>query len=190
MGGKPFDRQVINLLERAISLDTNEVGSYADLALREYVLNNYASRSSGGSDARTTQPTVGSAQFLGSGFRVRALGSPAMQVTLDPGLGFFNDNLSPTSLGGIGGIDDVSVLKPLSLTALETINVPAADPTNARIDIIEVQVDRRTTDATLRDVLNPVSGTFTPTSVNKTLTYNQNGRSTVNGEIGRASCRE
>lgn len=181
MSGKPFDREVINALERPLSSDVNEVGSYADLALREFIMNLTAERNGAVDDSRKIVPTVGGAVFLGAGFKTRALGSPAMQVQLDPGLGFYNDNTPTSSVSNVSGVDDLSVIKPLALTASEIIAVPAADPVNPRIDIIEVKIDRRMTDSSLRDVLNVSTGQFQPGAVNKTLSYNQNGRSTVGG---------
>lgn len=180
MSNKPFDREVINLLERPLSTDVNEIGSYADLALRELVLRTFSGRAAFSDDRNAILPAAGGAAFIGSGFRVRGV-TGSLQVTVDSGLGFFDDNTTASSVGGVGGVDDLSLIKPLTLTALETINVPAADPTNPRMDIVEVQFDRRLMDATSRDVLNPVTGQFTPGAVNKTLSYNQNGRSTVNG---------
>lgn len=179
MSGKPFDREVINSRERPLSSDVNEIGSYADLALRETLLNIYSSRLSVSSDSRSIQPPSGFLAFIGSAFKVRS--ATGMQVTLDAGLGFVNDNTPIASFGGIGGVDDLSLIKPLSLTATETISVPAADLSNPRWDIIEVQTDRRYTDATSRDIFNPSAAAFQPGVVNKTLSYNQNGRSTVNG---------
>lgn len=187
MADSPFDREVINKNERPISSDVNEVGSYADLALRELLLNLMAGRNSLNDDSRKILPVANTAAFLGAGFKARATSQPtggSLAVSLDPGLGWFNDNTPVSGLGSpvvSGGVNDLSVLKPLSLTATETIAIPAADPSHGRVDLIEVQVDRRFMDPTSRDILNVTTGAFVPNSVNKTLSYNQNGRSTVNG---------
>lgn len=180
MSGKPFDRQVINQLERPLSTDVNQISTYADQALRELFLNIYSSRMAVGSDLQSVQPPTGAVAFIGAGFRARGATS-TLQVWLDPGLGFLNDGITGVSVGSVSGVDDREAIKPLSLTARETITVPAADASNPRIDLIEVKVDRRLTDPSSRDVMNPSSGAFQPGTVLKTLTYNQEGRSTVNG---------
>lgn len=181
MANNPWDREVFNLNERALSPDLNQVASYADQALRDFVLNLLAERNATNDDSRKTLPAANGAMFFGSGFKVRAVAVPVMQVTLDIGLGIFNDNTSASNVSSVSGLNDLSVLKPLSLTAVETITVPTADVTNPRIDIVEVALDRRLADLTARDVLNTSTGFFASTNVNKTLTYNQSGRSTVNG---------
>ena len=185
MSNKPFDREVINQLERPLSSDVNMVQGYAQQALVEALLRMYSgTQLIGGTGALGTSqgqvlPTVGNAAFIGSGFRPRSVG--AMQVSLEAGLGFFNDNTPATSVGGISGVNDQEVLKPLVLSANELINVPAADPSNPRIDLIEVKLGRAFTDATTRDVFNPSAAAFQPSTVNKTLTYALNGTSTING---------
>lgn len=181
MANNPFDREVINQLERPLSSDANKAYSYVDQQVREVLYELLASRVGLGSDAARYLPAAGGAGFIGAAFKARGV-TGALKIALDPGLGFFNDNInSAFAVGGVPGVDDLSFIKPLSLTLPETINIPAADPTNGRIDIIEVQFDRRLADPTSRDVLVPSTGAFTPSVVNKTLTYNQNGRSTVNG---------
>lgn len=180
MSAKPFDREIVNNLERPISADINQIGTYADQEIRHVLWNLFATRSSLSSDVAINQPLALSAAFIGAGFKVRGSTS-ALQITLDAGLGFLNDNASATGVSSITGVDDVEKIKPLTLTATETITVPSADVTNPRIDIVEVKFDRRLTDSTFRDILTPSTGLFTQTSVSKTLTYNQNNRSSVGG---------
>lgn len=180
MSNKPFDRIVENLLERPLSSDNNQGQTAWATAIVDLLYRQYASRTTIFNDVANPNPPVGAAAFVNAGFKVRG-SAVAMTVSLDQGLGFFNDNITTLNLGNVSGVNDNEVIKPLVLTLNETINVPAADPSNPRIDIVEVQSGRQFTDATSRDVFNPSAAAFQPNSVNKTLTYACNGRSTVNG---------
>jgi hypothetical protein len=87
--------------------------------------------------------------FLGSGHRVRALDPATLQVTVDPGLGFYYDNTVPlvaASDGIVGvyeGVSDVSPYRPLVLADTITYTVPTPPPAGqARYDIIEVRPKR------------------------------------------------
>lgn len=185
MSNQPFDEEVINVRERPLSSDLNLASSYSALSLQETSAQMYAQRASFQSTQSNPMVPVGGASFIGSAFACRPFSPAGMIVQLDPGLGFFNDNTPSTAIGEISGLNDPSIFKPLSLSATEQINVPASDPTNARIDIVEVLVSnaggRRLTDSSSRDVLDPTTGTFIPAAVFKTLSYNLNGTSTING---------
>lgn len=184
MANQPFDREVINVRERPLSSDVNLLQSYESQAMAEFWLNLFASKPSLSDASRLIQPPPAApnqAGFLGDGFQVKATSPATLSVLVSAGYGLFNDNTTTSAIGGVTGVNDQSVLKPLSLTVNETINVPAADPVNPRIDIVEVIIDRRLADPTSRDVLDVGTGQFVAGLVNKTLTYNQNGRSTVNG---------
>lgn len=87
--------------------------------------------------------------FLGSGHRVRALDPATLQVTVDPGLGFYYDNTVPlvaASDGIVGvyeGVSDVSPYRPLVLADTIAYTVPTPPPAGqARYDIIEVRPKR------------------------------------------------
>lgn len=182
MAGNPFDREVFNPRERPLSPDQNLLASYADLEMREVFANSFLKRVSLSDDGNAPMITAGQAKFLGDGFRVKAASPAAMQVVVRSGLGWINSGSSDLSIGGLSGMDDRSLYKPLSLTANEVIVVPAAPGVGLeRTDIIEVAVDRRLADSTSREILNPGTGIFAAGPINKTLTYNQNGRSSVNG---------
>jgi hypothetical protein len=169
MADKPFDREVINVRERPLSSDVDLIGSYADQAIRETLRQIYSKRTSFSDPTNVPSPSG----FIGSAFAPRAAAVPAMTVTVKAGLGFIDNPADvPFTVGGVSGVNDLSPFKPLTLTADEVITVPAADPVNPRIDIIEVQYDRRLQDASSRDILNPITGIFAPGAVNKTLSFN------------------
>lgn len=173
VAGNPFDREVINTRERPLSSDVNLVGSYADQAVKYFLEQHYGRRTS------TTDPTSQGAGtgFIGDALRPRAASSPAMTVELAAGLGFIDDAaLIASSVGGVSGVDDLSRLRTLVLTATETLVVPAADPTNPRIDIIEVAARQDLADSTSRHILNPSTGVFAPSNVFKTLTHVLDGQ--------------
>jgi hypothetical protein len=153
------------------------------MALRETVAALFSKRTSDTNDRSSVMVAVNDAGFYESGFKVRPTSPATLQVTVDAGLGWFNDNLPISGFSGITGLDDPSRFKPLVLTTLETIVVPAADPVNPRIDIVEVRLNRLVGDPTSRDVLNPSTGIFAPASVNKTLSYS-NSPASVNGAGG------
>jgi hypothetical protein len=177
LANQPFDVEVINPRERPLSSDIDLIGTYASQMLREFLIHAYAHRFS------ITDPTsVASSGFLGSGFRVTAANPAAMTAVVSSGLGFFYDATDlPSAIGGVAGLNDLSAYKPITLTSDQSIPVPAADPGNPRIDIVEVKQSRRIIDPTSRDVLNVGTGAFDPNTVSKTLTFNLNGTATVNG---------
>jgi hypothetical protein len=101
-----------------------------------------------------------------------------MNVVLTAGMGFIPASGDvPSSIGSVVGLDDLNPFKPLLLVGNQTIAIPTAPAgPNSRIDIIEVNYDRRTENPLTRDVLDPVAGIFNPTLVNKTLAWAQDGR--------------
>lgn len=165
MANKPFDRNVINVRERPLSSDINQTQSEVDYSIREVVDKLCLSRASV-IDDRAVVPYTG---FFGEGLRVRPVSPLGLQVQLSAGLGFFYDAALATSIGGVPSVDDLSRFKPLPLNSAVTIAVPAPDPTNPRIDIVEVKPNRRLLDTASRDVLNTSTGQFDPKSVFKTL---------------------
>lgn len=180
MANQPFDREVINLRERPLSSDIDFGSSYGDQALREVLRNLFMANVNTFSGVQS--PSEG---FIGSGFRVNQTAVPSMAVRIAAGLGWIDNAADvPANIGGVVGVNDLCPLKPLSLTADEIIAVPPSDPVNDRIDIVQVRVDRRLQDPSTRDILNPGTGIFAPGVVNKTLSFNLNGRSSVNGATG------
>lgn len=165
MANKPFDRNVINTRERPLSSDINQAQSEIDYSIREVLDRLCLSRVSV-LDDRSTAPFTG---FIGEALRVRPLSPLGLQVQLSSGLGFFYDAAAATAIGGVPNVDDLSRFKPLPLNSVVPIAVPAPDPTNPRIDIVEVRPNRRLLDTASRDVLNTATGQFDPTSIFKTL---------------------
>lgn len=169
MANNQFDRTAINVRERPLADDINSAQSQLDRTLRYVIDQLFVPRASDTDERKASAPLSG---FIGDGFRVRESSPVGLSVALASGLGFQSVPTDvPNAIGGVPGIDDLSRYKPLPLLADVTINVPAADPTNARIDIVEVAFNRRLTDSTTRDVLNASTGAFDPTSVNKTLAF-------------------
>lgn len=181
MSTDPFDRQSIQVRERPVSTDFNEGESLRHRVLMELLGLMTSGRTSIANDAAVLLPGLNDAGFYGAAFKARP--GVGLQVVLDPGLGLFDDAVSTTGIGAplYSGIDDTSSIKPLTLTAPEPIAVPVADLVNPRIDIIEVKYDRRLNNSISRDIFNPGTERFEPGLVTKTLAYNQNGRSSVNG---------
>lgn len=176
MADNDFDRVAVNTRERPLSTDINKQASQADRTLRELLTVLLGPRSSIVSE----QPGTPFNGFMGDGFKVRQVNPAALQVQVAGGFGFiWNPTDAPSAIGGVSGIDDLAGWKPLLLTAAMTINVPTPDPTNPRIDIVEVNYNRRLADPSTRDVLNPVTGVFDPTVVNKTLAWDMDNSQSI-----------
>lgn len=177
MAGNGFDRQVLNSRERPLSSDINAAQSQLDRTVREVVKSLFTSRVGVGSSDLSGLPTSG---FIGDAFKVRESAVPGLSVVLSKGLGFQYLVDPATSVGGVGGVDDLSEFKPLNLLVDTTIaGIAAGDGANPRIDIIEVRMNRALGNPLSRDVLNPGTGVFVPTSVNKTLSFTQDGSVSV-----------
>lgn len=169
MANNVFDRTVINARERPVSTDINQAQSQIERTIRYYMDQFLLPRVS------NTDPQAGSpiSGFLNDAFRITEANPAALSVVVKDGLGFkFDASDTPSAIGGVGGVDDLSRYKPLLLLADATIAVPAADPTNPRIDIIEANINRRLTDPSDRDILNATTGVFDSTNVNKILAWN------------------
>ncbi len=183
MADKPFDREVINQRERPLSSDVNTGWSYADQTARYVtdVLHRWRARNGG--DPAALTPLSG---FVGDSFRVIPASPAAMQVVVSSGLGYYVDAAeNATDIGsgltpGVLGVDDNQRMHPLPLSAAQALNVPAADPVNPRIDIVEVKLDRRLQDPTSRQILDPATGLFSALAVNKTLAFDLDGRTGIN----------
>lgn len=183
MADNPFDRTVINVRERPISSDINQAQSQMDRTMR-FVLQEMLRPRSSLSVGLPGPPVSG---FVGNGFNVRADSPAGLSVVVGAGMGFYDDAAdAPSAIGGVAGVDDLNRYKPLLLLSDATIAVPAADPTNPRIDIVEAAINRRLDNPTSRDVLNAVTGVFEPQTVNKTLAWNV-GTSIDNTTIQPAS---
>ena len=169
MANNPYDRVVIHTRERPLSSDINQAQSEIDRTTR-YWLDQFLLPRAALGDPRAGSPVSG---FLGNGFRVEEDSPAGLSVVVPAGTGFKLDAADTVSaIGGIPGVDDLSRYKPLVLLGDATVAVPAPDPTNPRIDIIEVNINRRLADPSNRNVLNPTTGVFDSTSVQKTLAWN------------------
>jgi hypothetical protein len=129
---------------------------------------------------------ITAAGFLADSFMVEPTAIPSLQLTVRAGVGFLDGSGDvPVNLdagyGPIGNLNDQEIYKPCALSNLETLNVPAADPVNPRIDIVEVTYDRHFESLTSRDILDTGTGSFVATMVAKIMSFLQNGRSSVNG---------
>lgn len=178
----PFDRRIFNTRERPLIDDVNAVGALADQSLREVL--RLQSQVPVGFTSSTVWSEAGasSTRFVGDGFMVRAKNPAALAVIVGKGLGFFYDPTDgPADIGAVTGLDDVAAWKPLVLNKDEEIAVPTPDPALPRIDIIEVKVDRFTTDASPRRVYDPVSSQWVSSVLDKTLRFAHDTRATVNG---------
>jgi hypothetical protein len=179
MADKPFDRRVYRQRERPLSTDLNEQASWADYSVREVVraFQDYRLGTPvGGVDLPDVQGTTSG--FIGTGFRVRASTPAAFEVVVTRGLGFIRDAADvPTDIGSgdvvpMTGVDDEHVYKPVYLHTDQTITaIPAADPAQPRIDLVEVQIGRRQLDSANREILNAATGVFGSSAVNKTLAF-------------------
>lgn len=164
MANLPFDRVVWNPLEKALSTDWNLNTSEQDRSLRDTMmaLMKYA---------ETLSPTGHSVSgFVADAFQV--IPGVGMNVVVSPGIAFF-ENASPTTdVGGVSGLNDLSLYSPVVLSDPAGITFPINTPTtgNERYDLIEAKIDRRTATGTT-PVLNPSTGVFGTSTNIKGLTY-------------------
>lgn len=176
MPGKVFDRTVFNPLERPLSSDQNQLQSEIYRTVNGLGWIDVAGRAGVGDPLPAARST-----FVGSAFFPYSAGT-GMSVTLLGGWGWIYDPTATASnIGGISQINDAGDVYPIYLSTTQTLAVPAADATNPRIDIIEVKLDRRLENPLTRDVFDPALEVFNPTLLNKTLTYDVLGRTSING---------
>lgn len=177
MANNPWDQVILNVRERPLSTDMNQQWSQSTRSLREVLKYLFGRRTA------NANPTLAAADgFLGDSFRVGPESPASMNIVVRAGYGFQNNGSDvPAAISSITGLDDRSSYKPLVLNAAQIIAVPTADPTDPRIDIVEVAYDRYTTDSSSRDVLDTGTGQFVATLVSKTLAFLQDGRTSVNG---------
>lgn len=178
MPNQPYDRTVFNTLEKPVSGDLNQAESQLDYSLRNYSENVFTRRSGTTDQSAIALPN----SFIGDGFRVKQNPLPGLSVFLSRGLAYFqNTGDAPTNIGGITNLDDLSPNKPLVMVLDKLISgIPS--PVSGRTDIVEIQYLRRLENSQVRDVLNPSTATFNPTSLNKTLAFElDNQTATING---------
>lgn len=168
---KTFDRGYVNFRERPTVADFNLASSQIDQSIRDYLFHLTRRRTSI-ADPSPSLPVDG---FIGGGFRVLPTSPPSSTVRITPGLGFQVDETSEglaTNFESIGGLDDVSPIKPLVLTKFQQISLaPAPAAGNTRIDIIEVRYTRYLDDPSTRTMFSEPQDDFIPALVRKTLSF-------------------
>lgn len=189
MSQKPYQRTQINPREKPLSNDINELQSQLDFEMR-FTLEHLLGWRLFTDGVASTSPPSG---FVGDGCQVVL--DTGLDLTIRKGLGFQYDATDvPTDIDGCIGLDDLAPLKPIVLTDDVSVTVPAPDVTNGRWDIIEVKYDHRSENPLSRNILNLVTGKFTPQLVNKTfspvlgsgqVTYNGSGA--INYKTGVAA---
>lgn len=193
MANKPFDLEVINVRERPLSTDLNLASSYQSGTLR-YLTRMLSRFQDENVSSYNRDVSTDRGGFIADAFLVKPTSPASLNVVVKNGLGFVVDPLGPadSNIGsalvpGISGLNDLDPYRPIILQADHTFAVPTPDPVNARIDIIEVKVDRRLTDAALRAVLDPGTGVFNPTNVFKTLEWAVDGDTGTNTTGGNST---
>jgi len=169
---QPFDRTIINPLEKPLADDINQAATNIDYSLRFFAAALFQNLESG-------TPDDG---FMSNSFKVVPNSPEGLSVILQSGLGFQLINSTEIAIDGVVGLDDLETYKPLPLVGNQTFVVPAPPlAPNSRIDIIEVRAERVTTDPSNRQVFDPGLGQFVPGILQKTLAWALDGKvGTVN----------
>ena len=180
-----FDQVIIPIRQRPLSDDHNRAQSQLYRTMRG-LQRLLFSRRANGSTPFTNDGGIAQSGFVWDGFKVDPASPAAMSVRLRAGVGYYDDGASaPTDIDGALATDDRESFKPLVLSATQALTVPAADPTNPRIDIVEVAYDLRAEQPTSVDIKAAVPPfNFVPTVKNKILAWLQDGRVSVNGVGG------
>ena len=175
MADNDFDRTVIQPLEKPLSSDINQESSQRDRTLRGLLRMIFAGNSAFGAGIDgLALPMSG---FIGDSFKVRPTPIESMVVTVAYGYGFIvNFGDLPTNIGSIQGVNDLEAYKPLVLESGVSFTVPGNSSGATRYDIIEVKYDRRLENPLTRQILNPTTQLFSPTTVDKTLAFYNDGR--------------
>lgn len=172
MADKPFDRTIINPLEKPLSRDINQAQSQMDYSLR-FVMQEMLRRRTSDSN-----PAAAACDGWFPYSLVTLPQSPAsMVVTVKAGMGFFESASDcPSGINSIVSLDDLATTKPIVLDADVNFTVPAAPGLgNSRIDIIEAKITRTVGNPQSRLILDPDTGAWAPDNVNKTLGFTLDG---------------
>lgn len=178
MANKPFDTTIIRPLERPLSSDLDAAQSQIYRTIREVTSRTYAH-----TNFVSSVGYYGYSRrfgFIGQGLRVYQSANPAtMTLTIRSGLGF-RSGTTATDIDGVVGLNDLSDYTPVMLTDNVTFTVPAAPAAGfARVDKVQIRINREVTDTTSRWLLNPTTQTFAPTNIGKTLTYDLGNTVTI-----------
>ncbi len=161
MTNRPYDRTVINPLEKPLADDINQAETNFDHMMRFFSAALFRSADGVNVDG-----------FLANGFKVVAKSVPDLSVQVKAGLGFQDQVTTEIAIGGIIGLNDLEKCKPIPLLSDLEFAVPASPAApNTRIDIIEVRADRLLTDPSARQVFSEGLGQFIPGTVLKTLQW-------------------
>jgi hypothetical protein len=175
MSNGPFDRILLNTREKVLSPDWNAEFSQQDRSILDTIAQLSTRRTSAANSFGLV--TDG---FVGDGFSVHATSPASLNVIVSAGLAFVANPYAVgarSNIGGISGVNALSALVPVYLSGSQSFTVPTAPSAgNARIDIIEVRADHLVGGATSRQVLDPATGAFVATSVNKLLSWDVFGR--------------
>ena len=175
MSNGPFDRVLLNTREKVLSPDWNAEFSQQDRS----ILDTLAQLSTRRTSAANSFGLV-SDGFIGDGFSVHATAPASLNVIVTAGLALVANPYAVgarTNIGGVSGVNALSALVPVYLSAAQSFAVPTAPGAGqARIDIIEVRADHLVGGATSRQVLAPVTGAFVASTVNKLLSWDVFGR--------------
>ncbi len=165
-----FDRVITNQLEKPVSDDLNREASEVDRTIRDLLWSMSLTHPAAGNVASNGRAPVTPA-FMGDAFFVEPNG--ALTLKIRSGLGFmYLPTDTPTSIGGVTGLDDLAPYKPMVLLQDLTVNIDGGVAGGMeRIDIIEVAPTRRRADSAVRGVFNTGTGVFDPTAVLKTLAW-------------------
>lgn len=187
MANQTFDSVILNQLERPLSSDLNAAQSDGHRDLRDWLNKTYARRLGGTATNDATATLLPG--FVADSLRVVPPSPAALAVSITPGLGFAANPSPTTNVGGVLGLNDLSPYSPIVLSQAQAVTLaPAPGAGFARVDLIQVKVNRRLTDVTSRDIFNPGTLTFGPVNVAKTMSFDSFGdlQSVVAPAVGSA----
>ena len=168
----PFQRRVINPLQRPLSSDLN-LQAFYDSVTQSFM--------SGVFFSGPSFPYYGGGYktgFVGNGFAPVA-SSASRAVVLRPGIGFMNIGTGDvTAVGGVAGVNEYALYAPMVCAPSDFLSegFPVAIDDEAvgytRIDLICVKPDASVTDFQNIGVLNPSSSTFSLANKPQQMTFN------------------
>ncbi len=149
----PFGRVVINTRERAVSTDINRLQDLLGQDLGEVFR---------GLSGVHTYPAASPAEDRSAVLR-GLTGTPGAGMSVDIAEGH-----ALVMAAGAVGADD-SRYRLLRARTTQNAVLGASDPANPRYDLVEVSAAADTTESPLRDIYDPVTGTFAPAVVPKVV---------------------
>jgi hypothetical protein len=175
MANGPFDQVLLNTREKVLSPDWNAEFSQETRSLLDTLAQLSTRRTSAGNSFGLV--TDG---FVGDAFSVHATSPASLNLVVTAGLAFVANPYAignRSNIGGISGVNVLSAVVPIYLSAPQIFTVPTAPGAgDARIDIIEVRADYLVGGADTRQVLDPMTGSFVSSTVSKLLSWDVFGR--------------